>query len=190
MEEYFSGGDYYGGGETVERPATVTKLVWSDVLWPGNWNNHCWWVALLVVLVVCVIWYIVLVSTKIMKPDFTKAGFTSKEGLAPGMYAIRDDTGFPNTDSLAEKAKERLVEAGREPNIYHPDPVELATQLALRAGGQATNLNDQETTETAALKTAMAANAAAGAAKFRNRFTERMTPEEEVRAKQAAMAGL
>ncbi len=165
MEEYFTGGDdFYGSGPGV-------RAWFAD-------NCHFW-------KVLCAFLAVALVIVLVI--HFKRDHFTSKEGLYPGILSVRDDTGFPSSDSLAESARKReqLVEAGREPNLYNVDPVDLATQLAIRT---ATTTTDQEPTQTAALTAAMAANAQANPAKF----TERMelSPEEKIKQQQAASAGL
>lgn len=177
MEEYFTGGDdFYGGAVTPFTAVAVQE---------GAYFVRAWMAALVIALLL-LLW--LLHSQGVFKK---KSGF---EGLAPGPYSLRDDVGWDSKDpyAMAQLAlqtastagvKQNLVEAGREPDLYNVDPVELATQLAIR---KATTTKDQETTETAKIAAAMAANAAAAPAKF----TERMTPEEELKRQQAAAAGL
>lgn len=89
--------------------------------------------------------FVVLILVVIMysyDPNTPKLWKNKKEGLqylGASTNVVRDDTGFPNADSLAEKARkdnytERLVEAGRYPNQYVPSFTEndLATTLALQ----------------------------------------------------------
>lgn len=168
MEELFTGGEYYGAGRTEDMVAGVkTPSFWVGML-----------VGLVVALIVCfILWW--------TKAGVFKGRFTQREGLYAGIRSMRDDTGFPSVDSLAEAARKReqLIESGREPNLYNADPIDLGTQLAIRTQLAS---KDQENTETAALAAAMQANAAAGKAKY----TERMSPEDEIRKQQKASAGL
>lgn len=83
-----------------------------------------------------------------------KDGFSNKEGLQylGASFPVRDDTGFPNGDKLAvaelqkNNFTERLVEAGREPNLYEVQ-TDNAVTTAPAAVGAATGFRDRMANE-------------------------------------------
>ena len=166
MEELFTGAGYYEGGGI------------SDWI-PGNWLS---WLTVWVVLLTLVV---VLVFAGVI-PVKVKSGFSQREGLYPGIMSIRDDTGFPSNDALGDavRKRENLVEAGRYPNLYTPSQADLATTLALQ------NNVANAAAAGAAGATPTVAPPAAAASAFRNKFTERMTPEEELQMRQAALGAV